>query len=167
MLRQDREPHVIHLHGLWTNPQSVVADFFSYRDIAKDRPTRGLMSNLFVFHRLLFVGCRGTFEDPHFTSVIRQISEDFDVGTHQHCVLCRDGDVTDLKALTAQSPMLQPLAYGATHDDLHEFLENLVRDSNTLLEEKARATPMREDRRRQPSLRVRKAADIWNLRVDE
>lgn len=165
VLRQDREPHVIHLHGSWKNPVSVVADFVSYHDIAKDGLTRRLMTNLFVFHRLLFIGCRGTFEDPHFTNVMRHISDD--VGNHHHCVLCRDEEVQGLKQIIGDETMLHPLAYGTSYDDLHGFLEDLVQDSNTFLEEKARATPVREDRRRQPSLRVRKAAEIWKLRVDQ
>jgi hypothetical protein len=167
VLRQDSEPHVIHLHGSWKNSASVIMDFFSYRDIAKDRPTRGLMSNLFVFHRLLFVGCRGTFEDPHFSDVLRQISEDFDVGNHHHCVLCRDGEVLGLNKLIGRSTLLQPLAYGASHNELLGFLKNLVKDSNTLLEEKARTAPALDDRRRQPSLRFRKASDIWKMHFDQ
>src|SRR5581483_9105586 len=75
VLRHDAPPHVIHLHGYWKKAENVIFDFFSYRDRIKDLAGRGMMHQLFIYRRLLFVGCRGTFEDPHFKQVMSDISQ--------------------------------------------------------------------------------------------
>jgi hypothetical protein len=166
VLREEACPHVIHLHGHWKKAQNVVADFFAYRDITKDRATRALMHDLFVYHRLLFVGCRGTFEDPHFKDVIRDVSELGRDYSHCHYVLCRKSELDDIQGLL-RSTMLRPLIYGESYEDLTPFLEGLGRDAGVDLENNAVAGSAVGVLRQKPSLNFQRASEIWKRRVSE
>jgi hypothetical protein len=163
VIRRELEPHVIHLHGFWKEPESIVADHYSYRDLCKNIPAQNFMTELFVYHRLLFVGCRGTFEDPNFSGVINYICTNYPDCTHKHYVLCQSCDLPVFKKLLKGTKMLEPLSYGNKYDDLLEFLQRLGKQSGATVGETARALPLTDARMTDPSLRFKKAGDIWRI----
>jgi hypothetical protein len=56
---------VLHLHGYWDDPESVVLGYQSYQAVLDQRGAQALQQALRSTHSLLFVGCEGTFEDPN------------------------------------------------------------------------------------------------------
>ena len=167
VLRKDADPHVIHLHGYWRKAENVIADFFSYRDITKDPATRALMIDLFIYRRLLFVGCRGTFEDPHFKQVMSDISQSGTGYSHVHYVLCRTCDLNDMRGLLETTGMFRPLVYGESYDDLARFLSTLAKNAGVDLEGDALASSAIGVPRQERGLNVRRAAEIWKLQANE
>ncbi len=163
VIRREVEPHIIHLHGFWKDPESLVADHYSYRDLCKNIPAQNFMTDLFVYHRMLFVGCRGTFEDPNFTGVIKYISENYRDCSHRHYVLCRDAEISDFNSLLEPTNILEPLEYGNSYEDLLGFLQRLGRDAGVMIEEEARTLPLMDSRRYDSSLRFKRPAEIWKM----
>jgi hypothetical protein len=167
VLRNDASPHVIHLHGYWKKAENVIADFFSYRDITKDPSARGLMHQLFIYHRLLFVGCRGTFEDPHFKQVMNDISQAGVGYSHNHYVLCRNCDLDEVRTLLAATGMFRPLVYGASYQELTPFLDRLARNAGIELEDDALSSLAIGTPRQKRPLRFRRAGEVWTRQVND
>jgi hypothetical protein len=117
---------VIHLHGWYREPESVVLGTSSYLSV-KDHPhARSVLQHFTIGRTLLFVGCGATFEDPNFTQLIQWGKEAIADVAPRHYVLCRLSELTQLQSALAAAPWLQPLAYGETYDELVPFLQSLV-----------------------------------------
>jgi hypothetical protein len=167
VLRKDADAHVIHLHGHWKEGDNVVADFFAYRDLIKNEASRHLMQELFIYRRLLFVGCRGTFEDPHFEGAMNDLLKAGVAYTHTHYVLCLEKDVDDMQRVLRKSNLFRPLPYGDSYDDLVPFLDGLAKDANVELEDVAVSNSAIGMSRQKPVLRYRRASDVWRRQVDD
>jgi SIR2-like domain len=117
---------VLHLHGWFKEPESVVLGLSSYLAV-KDHPHAKAVLNLFTLDRtLLFVGCGETVLDPNFTRLIEWGKEALNEVAPRHYLLCRTSEVADFQKKLAGAPWLQPLDYGAKYDDLVPFLRGLV-----------------------------------------
>jgi hypothetical protein len=61
---------VLHLHGWFDEPESVVLDMRSYLTVKDDPHAKAVLDSLTIEHTLLFVGCGDTVLDPNFTRLI-------------------------------------------------------------------------------------------------
>ncbi|MBX3746549.1 MAG: SUMF1/EgtB/PvdO family nonheme iron enzyme [Verrucomicrobiae bacterium] len=125
-LRGDGGSCVLHLHGYYENPESVVLGLRSY-DRVRDDPLAATILRLFTMDRtLVFVGCRGTVTDPNFTRLIEWAREARKHTTHRHFVLCREEDAGALRDELKEVAWLDVVPYGASFDDLVPFLKRLA-----------------------------------------
>ena len=117
---------MLHLHGWFKEPESVVLGLSSYLAV-KDHPHAKAVLNLFTIDRtLLFVGCGDTVLDPNFTQLIEWAKEALSDVAPRHYLLCRISEVADFQKKLAGAPWLQPLGYGADYGDLMPFLRSLA-----------------------------------------
>ena len=117
---------VLHLHGWFKEPESVVLGLSSYNSV-KDHPHAKSVLQLFTIDRtLLFVGCGDTVLDPNFTRLIEWGKEALKDVAPRHYLLCRTSEIPEFQKKLAGAPWLQPLDYGADHTDLVPFLHRLV-----------------------------------------
>ena len=117
---------VLHLHGWYREPESVVLGLSSYLAV-KDHPHSKAVLNLFTLDRtLLFVGCGDTVLDPNFSRLIEWGKEALKNVAPRHYLLCRTSEIADFQKKLAGAPWLQPLDYGADFTDLVPFLCCLV-----------------------------------------
>ena len=117
---------ILHLHGWFKEPESVVLGLSSYLAV-KDHPHAKAVLNLFTIDRtLLFVGCGDTVLDPNFAQLIDWGKEALKDVTPRHYLLCRTSEVPDFQRKLAGAPWLQPLSYGADYGDLVPFLRSLA-----------------------------------------
>ena len=117
---------ILHLHGWFKEPESVVLGLSSYLAV-KDHPHAKAVLNLFTIDRtLLFVGCGDTVLDPNFTQLIEWGKEALSDVAPRHYLLCRISEVADFQKKLAGVPWLQPLGYGADYRDLVPFLRSLA-----------------------------------------
>ena len=61
---------VLHLHGYYQVPESVVLGLRSYEKVASDPHTRSVLQLFTIDRVLLFVGCRGTVTDANFSRLV-------------------------------------------------------------------------------------------------
>ncbi|MFO1206043.1 MAG: HEAT repeat domain-containing protein [Burkholderiales bacterium] len=117
---------VLHLHGWFKEPESVVLGLSSYLAV-KDHLHAKAVLNLFTLDRtLLFVGCGDTVLDPNFTRLIEWGKEALKDVAPRHYLLCRTSDIPECQKKLSGAPWLQPLDYGTEYNALTPFLRTLV-----------------------------------------
>jgi hypothetical protein len=130
---------ILHLHGWFKEPESVVLGLSSYLAV-KDHPHAKTVLNLFTIdHMLLFVGCGDTVLDPNFARLIEWGKEALKDIAPRHYLLCRTSEITDFQKKLSAAPWLQPLDYGADYGDLVPFLRALTPTSGDAAARSARA----------------------------
>uniref|UniRef100_UPI0006D1D832 SIR2 family protein n=1 Tax=Desulfosarcina cetonica TaxID=90730 RepID=UPI0006D1D832 len=117
---------VLHLHGWFREPESVVLGLESYLKV-KDQPHAKAVLEFFTMGcTLLFVGCGDTVLDPNFGRLIDWGREALKDIAPRHVLLCRTSEVAEFQRKLKDAAWLQPLAYGENYADLAPFLKGLV-----------------------------------------
>ena len=117
------ERRVLHLHGHWQEPDSVVLGIRSYEAVKNNEHTQAVMRALGIAKSFLFVGCGDEgLADPNFGKFLTWLAA-IDAAAkveHRHYRLVRKQDAREPQG------RLFPLVYGETYDDLPRFLERLI-----------------------------------------
>ncbi len=117
---------VLHLHGHWEKPESVVLGIRSYEAVKHHEHTQTVMKLFGVGTSLLFVGCgQEGLNDPNWGPFLNWLV-DFDTAgqhEHRHYVLLRDSDPFE------QRGRIFALRYGPDFADLAGFLKLLLPES--------------------------------------
>ena len=118
--RDDRR--VLHLHGHWDQPDSVVLGIRSYEAVKNSEHTQAVMQALATTNSLLFVGCGDEgLSDPNFGNFLSWLKaiETAAGVEHRHYRLVRKQDAFEPRG------RLFPIVYGESYDDLPGFLAML------------------------------------------
>lgn len=118
--RDDRR--VLHLHGHWDAPESVVLGIRSYEAVKNNEHTQAIMRALAMTNSLLFVGCgEEGLGDPNFGNFLSWLEAvETTAGVeHRHYRLVTRKDSFPPRG------RLFPIVYGESYDDLLPFLERL------------------------------------------
>lgn len=118
-----RRNKVLHLHGHFQDPESVVLGPSSYYRVKSDPHAETILRSFFVERTVVFVGCGATLRDPNFGHLIEWGRAALQDVAPRHVVLCRESETADIYEKLSSAPWLQPLAYGQTHADLVPFLK--------------------------------------------
>ena len=119
------EAGILHLHGHWQEPQSVVLGIRSYEKILGDAPAQAMLRALRTLRTLVFVGCGAGLEDPNFAALLAWSRGVFAGSEYRQFRLCLSSEVAALRALHAPEERLFPIPYGSEHSDLVPFLRGL------------------------------------------
>ena len=125
VLRGEAPKSVLHLHGHYETPDSVVLGQQSYAQVKDDAHASTVLKSFTIEHTLLFVGCGDTVLDPNFTRLIEWAKDALADVAPRHYLLCREADVADFQEKLRAAPWLQPLSYGSTYNELAPFLQSL------------------------------------------
>lgn len=120
-VRKEREG-VLHLHGVWTNPNSCVFGIRDYQATLSDEIRHLVQRSLSSLNQMLFVGCGDTFADPNFSALIAWLRRNLGANVPQHYALVRDDEVKKRLAEPAWRGFVEPLGYGPNYTDLPGFL---------------------------------------------
>jgi len=124
VLRGD-EPGVLHLHGRWQDPRSVVLGIRSYEDVLGSAHAQSVQQALRLFNSLVFVGFGGGLADPNFGTFLRWTRTVFGGSEYRHFRLARADDAGRLQQEHPPDERIVVLPYGARHEDLVSFLRAL------------------------------------------
>ncbi|XXT18114.1 AAA-like domain-containing protein [Sorangium sp. So ce429] len=135
----DDPRRVLHLHGHWEDPASVVLGIRSYEDILRDSFAQALLRALPYGYSLLFVGFGAGLGDPNFSAFLRWVGDVFKESTNRHYRLALQGELRGLKQ--DGQPRLFAVPYGSAHGDLAPFLRGLrpIRSAATLAQDAGRS----------------------------
>lgn len=117
---------VVHLHGVWDDPESIILTTADYTKIVADAGTEAIRSSVGLLKTIIFIGFGDGLHDPHFASLWGWLSALGSGATHY--VLCREGEVRGMLGLPASAAVIQ-VPYGADFSDLQPFVESLTPDS--------------------------------------
>jgi hypothetical protein len=124
LLRGD-EPGVLHLHGHWEDPESVVLGIRSYDQVLGDAYAQFAPRALSAFNSLLFVGCGEGLQDPNFGALRRWLTEVFAGSEYRHFRLALGGEARAVAAEHGPGERIFIVPYGNGHEDLAPFLRGL------------------------------------------
>lgn len=125
-MRNRERDYILHIHGRWDDPGSIVLDRKSYEEIVNNSQMRGLLGRFARFETILFVGCGETFFDPNFQSLLDWAQDALSGFEHRHFVLCRQCEEPDFYKKLKPHGHLEPLVYGQAYADLLPFLDKLA-----------------------------------------
>ncbi len=119
------EKRILHLHGYWEDPESVVLGVRDYAEVLGDAHAQTMQRAMRSLNTLLFVGCGEGLADPNFGALLRWSEGVFAGSEYRHFRLARDGEARDLQARHPADQRIFVLGYGPDYGDLEGFLRGL------------------------------------------
>lgn len=126
VLREPDDPQILHLHGAWRWPESVVLGLKSYEDILRDEHARAVLTALRTDRTLVFVGCGAGLRDPNLGAFLAWTTAVFAGCEARHFRLCLDSEKEIVRQEHPDGQRIFPLPYGPKHTDLASFLNDLL-----------------------------------------
>ncbi len=116
---------VLHLHGFWKKPESVILGARSYEKVTSDPHAQTVLRALQTLKTLVFVGTGEGLSDPNFGALLEWTGEVFAQDEYRRFRLCLDGEVDALTIRHPPEQRLFPVGIGKGHGDLAGFLRSL------------------------------------------
>jgi hypothetical protein len=120
------EGGILHLHGYWEEPASLVFGTHSYEEVASDAHARAVLQALRMTRTLVFVGHGAGLRDPNWGSLLEWMEQVFARSEFRHYRLVREDERERVQAEHKPEQRIEPLVYGPRHEDLAPFLRSLV-----------------------------------------
>jgi hypothetical protein len=121
-LQRKEEKGILHLHGHWQDPESIVLGIRSYQKLLGDDLARVVQQSISLHNTIVFVGFGRGFDDPNFSALRRWMRRVLSLAEHRHYFLHREGDDVDF----GENERLFSIVYGPKYTDLEPFLRSLV-----------------------------------------
>lgn len=116
---------ILHLHGYWEDPESVILGIRSYEKVLGDAHAQNIQRTLRTVQTLLFIGCGDGLEDPNFGALLEWTQGIFAGSEYRHYRLCKASERDDLQVKHPPEERILVLPYGPNHPDLAPFLRSL------------------------------------------
>lgn len=120
---------VLHLHGKWDVPDSVVLGICDYAEVRGSEHTRAVMQCLGFANSLLFVGCGEGLNDPNFHSFLQWLGCVRASDEYRNFRLALRSEVADLQKQHPPEQRIFVLPFGDRYDELSTFLRALKPES--------------------------------------
>jgi hypothetical protein len=121
---RDKSEKVLHLHGHWERPETVILGIRSYENILRDEHAQNTLQTLLRVKTLLFVGFGSGLADPNFGALLRWSGRVLRKSVYPAYHLCLNREGPDIN-LQHREHRIQAVPYGETHSDLCGFLRGL------------------------------------------
>lgn len=119
-------PGILHLHGHWEQPKSVVLGIRSYEKIRENEHAQSVIRAEAMTRSLLFVGCGEGLSDPNFQPFFQWLGKVNTKNDAFNYRLARNDEVEKLQAAHSKEQRIRVLGYGSDHADLPGFLRALA-----------------------------------------
>jgi tetratricopeptide (TPR) repeat protein len=117
---------VLHLHGFWKDPESVVLGIRSYHAVRSDLHAQAVLRGLRLTRSLLFIGFGAGLADPNFGDLLRWSRETFEGTEYRQFRLARTSEVDTVQRQHPPEERIFVVPIGESHDDLAPFLRGLA-----------------------------------------
>lgn len=114
-----------HLHGLWSEPDSIVLSDGDYDKLLRSEVAQALQGAASTVKSLVYVGFGAGLADPNFERMIKWHKRSFVPSSVDHFRLCRNSELADLVKAHG-TDHIRPIAYGESYEDLVPFLQALT-----------------------------------------
>ena len=146
--RLESRDGVLHVHGLWRHPDTVVLDVGDYDRVVGDRLLQAGLRSMGEMWSLVFVGCGDGLSDPNFEQFLDWMGEVLRGARHRHFRLERACDVAARQRWhTEKGHRIRVLSYGDEFGDLPGFLAQLAPTAATPRERSSSRRVVRRTRR--------------------
>jgi hypothetical protein len=124
ILRNDSDA-ILHLHGHYSEPESVVLGLWEYAGLVNNEHTQAVMRALGMAKSLLFIGFGAGLRDPNFRQFLRWTRRVSQTNPYRHYRLARANEVTTMRLDHDPDERVMVLSYGDGYSDLAPFLRTL------------------------------------------
>ena len=119
------EQGILHLHGHWDEPESVVLGIRSYEEVRQNAHSQAVIRALAMTESLLFVGFGEELGDPNLRPFFSWLGGANAGNEARHYRLALERDVIELQRQHAVEERVRVLAYGPNYEALPGFLKSL------------------------------------------
>lgn len=121
------EQAVIHVHGYWREPESVVFGASSYADVLNDDHAAHFLRMTFWTKTVVFCGFGAGIRDPNFTALRKWLCT-YPDSEYWHYRLVRSDEAEAAAREHAPDEHIKVVPFGQNHADLPKFLDAIVPD---------------------------------------
>lgn len=140
VLRRD-ERGILHFHGYWEDPTSIVLGCSSYGEVVRDEHARAVLEGIRLFHTLVFVGHGAGLSDPNWGSFLAWTAQVYRGSEYPHYRIAREAELAELRTSELQAQRISLVGYKGGHENLGPFLKTLVPTSTSTTPVVERETP--------------------------
>jgi hypothetical protein len=119
---EGKDQGILHLHGHWRKRSSVILGIRSYDAVMGKDLAQRLQEHLVMSYSLLFIGCRGTLNDPNFTALLAWMRHSGGGLQHHHYLLLPRGETPAIDKELLRPARIEYMHYG----DLLTFIRHLA-----------------------------------------
>lgn len=119
-----------HIHGLWSQPSSVILSDRDYTKLLGSQTAQDLQKAASALKSIIYVGVGSGLEDPNFSRLIEWHRRSFEDSQHRHYRLCRESELERL-VVEHRADHILPVSYGEEFADLPAFLASISPSSST------------------------------------
>lgn len=116
---------VLHLHGEFRQPESVILGARSYEEVCSDEFVRTALQGWMISNTLVFIGCGSGLEDPNFGSLLDWARKTLEDCHHSHFILVPTAEIDQWRS-QLKGGIVEPIPYGTSHEYLAPFLQGLA-----------------------------------------
>ena len=127
VIRGDRRG-VLHFHGYYDNPESVVLGIRSYGALLANQGAQTIQQVMVASRTLLFIGCGDSLSDPNVGALLDWSTDVFNDSIYRHYYLCRDSEEAGLRRRFSSRGRLHCLPYGRGYENLVPFLRDKLQN---------------------------------------
>jgi hypothetical protein len=131
------EQGVVHLHGHWRDPASIVFATESYEDVLADQAAHEAVRALSYTQSFMLVGFGGPLDSANFRTLRAWMPPRRGQSEYRHFRLVRADELTSYERYREERERVTTVTYGQSYADLAPFLRSLSPPS---LEREAQAT---------------------------
>jgi tetratricopeptide (TPR) repeat protein len=117
---------VLHLHGYWEDPASVILGIRSYETVLGDEHAQTVLKALSTMKTLVFIGFGAGLGDPNFGKLLSWTGRVFAGSEYRRFRLARDGERGEVQKQHPSEQRIFVLGYGEDYGDLPAFLRQLA-----------------------------------------
>jgi hypothetical protein len=126
---RDGEPAVLHLHGYFRRPSSVILGTRSYERITSDAKAQAMLKALALTRTFLLVGFGDGLQDPNFGVLREWMGRTAPDSIYRHYRLVTSDELEAAQRMHDPAERIVPLVYGDDRSSLGPFLRTLGRSS--------------------------------------
>jgi SIR2-like protein len=124
-IRGEERGHVVHLHGLWSRPDTVILGIRDYEQILGHQPSQSMLRALQSLRSVLFVGFGAGLTDPNFSALRAWACDVLRDSPFRHFRLVESSKISEVEA-QHQHDRITVIPFDKDGQDLGSFLRSLV-----------------------------------------
>jgi hypothetical protein len=119
-----KDDAIVHLHGYWQKPESVVLGIRSYDEILGS-DTQELLRALVAMKCMLLIGFGAGLQDPNFSPLRNWMAASYGRSSFRHFRLYCQAESSAVQGMHDDAERVALISYGVDHNDLVQFLRQL------------------------------------------
>jgi ABC-type branched-subunit amino acid transport system substrate-binding protein len=159
VIRGEEKKAIIHLHGIWNRPDSIILGIKDYEAILNEEIIQSLEKSFLLSKSFVFIGCGDTLSDPNIGKLLDWGRKNLKKAEHRHYRLENQSKYDELIDKYPLSGRIALIGYGQEHDDLAGFLTLLKDPKHEFIDRPENQNPQ------QDNIQIESGGDLIEVRT--